>query len=82
MVGKPEVSQYGVLGDRRSDPSLYIFRPKPLLLWQVRAGSQADFTSSQLADCMQIIGVQLNRLGSIWGPKRPIFGLNSGRLAV
>jgi hypothetical protein len=31
---------------------------------------------------IQIVGVQLNELGSNRGPKRPIFGLDSGRLAV
>ncbi len=29
-----------------------------------------------------LIEVQLNELGSIWDPKRPIFGLDSGRFAA
>jgi len=38
--------------------------------------------SVQFTKLCKIAGVQLNPLGSIWGPKRPIFTLNTGRLAV
>jgi hypothetical protein len=61
----------------------HCFRDCHLLVRQALEWTGLDDRTKVLSDePSREIGVQLNRVGSNWGPKRAIFGLDSGSLGV